>query len=90
MDIPDEASALTLGNLGELTMTSQSSTFMKLNSNLYCFDGVMFLVYIRMYSGHGTEREEILKSATEFTLKNNMSLNELENYFPNLLHSGSH
>ena len=25
LDIPDEASALTVGNLGELTMTSQSS-----------------------------------------------------------------
>ena len=53
---------------------------MKLNSNLYSFDAILFLALVRIYSGHGTEREQIRVSAMEFKLQESMCLAKLELY----------
>ena len=55
-------------SLGGNAFSSSSALYVKMNSNLYAFDALIFLVIVRVYSGHGTEREQILASACEFQL----------------------
>ena len=53
----EELNTLSTTNYGDISMSSQSAVYVKLNSNLYSFDGILFLIMVRIYSGHGTERE---------------------------------
>ena len=54
----DFGSVCTFGDGNTPFMSQQSAVFVKMNSNLYSFDALMFLIITRVYSGHGTEREK--------------------------------
>ena len=84
VDTGDDGASM-LSDCQQGGFSSSSIVFIKMHSNLYAFDAILFLVIVRVYSGHGTEREAILASAIEFTVQPSWGLADLESYLNNFL-----